>query len=269
MGLGDEIMAAGEARKMRETDARKVCVVNKRGRPRKHPIWQMCPDMHNPTRDHGGGQVCHNRPGNRPYIDYEKSTIRRWVWKDYQPTPARLNYGRAIPHKDSILIEPNIKHGAPPLKQWGRWRELLKSGHKFVQVGPRGTQVLPGVKFIETRTLEESICHIAGMRAAVLPEGGLHHLAAALGLPAVVLFGAYITPRSTGYSFQRNLWTDMPEVTGWRIPHDLHRKAWAPITPELVLETLGELLDEGISRDLPAGHRAAPVRAHPPEAQAV
>lgn len=256
MGLGDELMVAGEARNLRKSDERKVYVVNKRGRPRWRPVWVFCPDMVNPTRDHGGGQICRNHPGNRPYINYEKSTVRRWAWKEYEPIPARLNIGRPIPHPDSILIEPNIKHGAPPLKQWGRWRELLGHGFKFVQVGPRGTQVLPGVKFIETRTLDESFRHMAGMRAAVLPEGGLHHAAAALNLPAVVLFGGYITPKITGYEFQRNLWTDMPEATGWRIPHQSHYAAWEPITPERVLDTLTDLLNDRSDDSAPGGASA-------------
>jgi ADP-heptose:LPS heptosyltransferase len=37
------------------------------------------------------------------------------------------------------------------------------------------------------------------------PEGGLHHGAAAVGIPAVVLFGGFIPPQVTGYKTHVNL----------------------------------------------------------------
>ena len=40
---------------------------------------------------------------------------------------------------------------------------------------------------------------LSGAKLAVLPEGGLHHGAAALGVKAVVLFGGFIPPEVTGY----------------------------------------------------------------------
>ena len=58
---------------------------------------------------------------------------------------------------------------------------------------------------------------LSGARAAVLHEGGLHHAAAALGMPAVVLFGGMISPRNTGYDVHVNLAIDDPEALGWRI----------------------------------------------------
>ena len=41
----------------------------------------------------------------------------------------------------------------------------------------------------------------------MLPEGGLHHAAAALGTPTIVIFGGFISPRQTGYPHQVNLFT--------------------------------------------------------------
>lgn len=36
-------------------------------------------------------------------------------------------------------------------------------------------------------------------------EGGIHHLAAAVGAPAIVIYGGFISPEWTGYSFQYNI----------------------------------------------------------------
>jgi ADP-heptose:LPS heptosyltransferase len=39
------------------------------------------------------------------------------------------------------------------------------------------------------------------------PEGGMHHASAAVGVPAVVIFGGYISPKVTGYEGHINLFT--------------------------------------------------------------
>jgi len=42
-------------------------------------------------------------------------------------------------------------------------------------------------------------------------EGGLHHAAAALQKPAVVIFGGWISPLTTGYGFHDNLFIGAPD----------------------------------------------------------
>ena len=41
------------------------------------------------------------------------------------------------------------------------------------------------------------------------PEGGFGHVAAALNKPAVILFGGWIHPKSTGYDFHENIYIDI------------------------------------------------------------
>jgi len=67
-------------------------------------------------------------------------------------------------------------------------------------------------------------------------EGGLHHAAAALGRPAVVIFGHFIDPEVTGYHGHKNLrggavgmcgsWSSCPECV----------RAMEAITPEVVVD---------------------------------
>ena len=47
-------------------------------------------------------------------------------------------------------------------------------------------------------------------KCIVTTEGGLHHVAAALSVPAVVLYGNFISPDQTGYAGQTNIYTGQP-----------------------------------------------------------
>jgi ADP-heptose:LPS heptosyltransferase len=58
---------------------------------------------------------------------------------------------------------------------------------------------------------------LANCRAFVGTEGGLHHAAAALGIPSVVLFSEFIGPDITGYKTHRNLRHAGP-ACGSRLP---------------------------------------------------
>lgn len=258
MGLGDELMVAGEARRMREENPERVRVINRRGRLRWQEVWNYCPDI---TRSQQRKvQECHNAPGKRPYIDYTRSTPQRWYWLPYEPTPARVVLPAPPIRTGRVLIEPNTKPSAPPAKQWGRWGhlvDLLGDQVEWVQIGPPGTKPLPGVKFIPTPNIATALRVVAGCRAAVVPEGGLHHACAAFGIPAVVLYGAYITPLSTGYAGQVPLWVDRKAAQGWRIAHRAATSAWKYITPQLVADELEKLLDETAQGRMASGQRAA------------
>lgn len=234
-------MLAGEARRLRLIDGRRSRPLDKLGKPRWCPVWELCPDIARPNES-GSFHLIRNYGGNRPYIDHPNSTKERWRWKDYRPFPANLNVKPDPRAAGMVLVEPHLKAGASPNKQWGRWQELVKHPHPWVQCGPKGTVPLPGVTFIETASIAEAFSVLAGCKSAVLPEGVFNHAAAALGVPSVVLFAGYIHPRNTGYDLHTNLAVDDPEASGWRIPHAACARAWQSITPELVLEKLEPLL---------------------------
>lgn len=269
MGIGDELMAAGEARRLHELHGRKVRMMKKPGRPRWNGLWQFCPDITRSTR-HPVTELC-NGPGRRPYIDYGKTAPTRWAWRDYEPMPARIRLPAPAMRSGKVLIEPNIKASAPPAKQWGRWQELVDATPwcQFVQIGPQGTPRLRGVEFLPTPTVVHALRAVAGARAAVLPEGGLHHACAAFGIPAVVLYGAYITPHQTGYDGQVALWVDDPAATGWRVKNSAARAAWDWITPALVAAELENLLHETAQGRVVAGRRAALNRDDAAEGEAL
>lgn len=194
--------------------------------------------------------------GHRPYIDYEatlalgraalggkaadwKRTLNaspRWVWKDRGPArPGELWFDageQAITRRYAtgsplVVIEPTLKARASPNKQWGweRWQaladELNRRGACLVQIGPAGVRRLAGVPHLITASFREACAVLAGARAFVGNEGGLHHAAAALGVRGAVPFGGYISPRLTGYAIDDNFYVDdhaHPLGCGMRAP---------------------------------------------------
>jgi hypothetical protein len=63
-----------------------------------------------------------------------------------------------------------------------------------------GFEPIPQVK-----NVDELVQKILSYKAVVCNEGGISHIAAALGTPAVVLFGGFTRPEWTGYDFHINL----------------------------------------------------------------
>lgn len=243
MGQGDELLAAGEARRARARDPRLVRVLGKNGMARWSDLWELCPDIA-PQDYQGAFQTITNGGKCRAYINYERSTRQRWVWKEYPPMPANLNVTPDERGRGRIIVEPNVKD-ARSNKDWGwhNWLQLTKDKSiAWLQLGPPGSKQLPGVELIQTQTPKDAIRVLACARAAVLHEGFLHHAAAAVGLRAVVLFGTFITPKSTGYDSHINVWIDSPTAQGWRQTNRLCQRAWQTIKPEAVLCKLKSLI---------------------------
>lgn len=245
MGMGDELMAAGAAERHFALTDRRVVIVDKTGRPRTHELWRGNPAI--VVKPGPGVDQMQDGPSCRPYIDYQRTTPERWVFKPYRPIPATLYSLRSQrQYADYVFVEPNIKTKASPCKQWGfaRWQTLIDSAPhiRWLQCSALNSTWLQGVTRLETPDFLTAVSILAGCRAAVLPEGGMHHAAAAVGTPAVVLFGAATLPTVTGYDSHTNLWIDDPEAAGWRLPHPACEAAWNQITPGLVLSELEKIL---------------------------
>lgn len=239
MGIGDELMACAHAR-----GDGKCGIYGRDGKQRWSDLWDGVPWIARPGEPHVRRII--NGPGCRPYVDYRRTTAERWAytrWRCEQGyiagvVPDRRGAGR-------VLIEPTIKKNASPNKLWGRWAELvvLYPSIPWAQCCPPGQSALPGVECIETNSYREAINVLAAADAAVLPEGGLHHGAAAIGKSEIiVLFGGMTSPANTGYDRHINLAVNAPDALGWRIPHPACREAWSSITPQLVHEKLKGLI---------------------------
>lgn len=252
MGIGDEIMVLGEARRLQRErgDARPVLICKPGGKPRWCWVWEGSRRVLHPGRagavDH---QVLVNAPGCRPYIDYERTVeYQRWAYTEWRATPAELVIPAearqwATRQPCGVVIEPHIKLAASPNKQWGwaRWQALVhaRPDVEWLQLGPPEARALDGVTRVVTPHFWQAAAVLARSRGAVLPEGGLHHAAAALGVPAVVLFGHLTRPRNTGYAMHINL-AAADSGCGWRVPCAACAAYWARLTPEIVAEALDD-----------------------------
>jgi hypothetical protein len=241
MGMGDELMALGQAR----AHGGKVQILDRHGQRRWHPLWEGASYVARPGEP-GEFPAIVNGGRVRPYIDWPASTPARWAFTDWRvPMPGQLFHVKPDPRADGlILLEPNLKPGASVNKQWGRWQDLVNAapGMPWGQPGNPGTRFLKGVVPLVTRNFQDACNLLAACRTAVLPEGGLHHAAAALGKSCVVLYGCVISPRNTGYDLHRNIFIDEPRGSGWRIHSPICATVWKQITPATVLTELERVL---------------------------
>jgi ADP-heptose:LPS heptosyltransferase len=95
---------------------------------------------------------------------------------------------------------------------------------------------------------------LAGAALLISPEGGLHHAAAALGLRAVVIFGGFISPATTGYDLHRNFFTG-GQACGMRLACAHCAEAMARITPEEVAAAAREQLEDARETAVELDHR--------------
>lgn len=243
-------MLAGQARQAQRRDPRKVRVLDAFGGARWHPIWEGNPRIAGPG-DSGNFQEITNAPNARPYIAGKSSD--RWTWKEFDCQPGEIYFSDserlfARDQRPEIVIEPTIKKGASPNKAWGqsRWQRFVAmanhAGLRLTQLGPVGTRPMHGAELIVTADFRRAAAVLANARAYVGPDGGMHHAAAALGVPAVVIRGAFISEKCTGYPQHRNLFTGEGLGCGMRVPCSCCARAMAQIEPEQVLDELKGLL---------------------------
>lgn len=230
-----------------QRDKRPVAFRGKDGNPRWHPIFDGNPRI---SRTFVGAQISENRSGHRPYIrSFDK---RKFIWQPRYECPAGEIYFTEAERKfgalagyGAVLIEPHVKARDGNNKDWGftRWQAVVDSvPHlNWVQTGPPGTAPLAGVRFIETTDFRLAAAVLANARGYVGPEGGLHHAAAAVGKPAVVVFSEFISPAQTGYATHRNLYA-AGEPCGSRLPCAGCRASLDAITPRMVVDAMERTL---------------------------
>jgi len=221
--------------------------------PRWHPLWEGLDFIARPEEQGKFVRIV-NGPGVRPY--HLGKSPQQWTYNpDFRPTPAEIRltasdeeFGRT--HAGRIIVEPHIKKKASPNKQWGfmRWEKLAylagEAGLKLTQMGAPGTPTLTGAEFIDTPSIFHAAAVLKYARAAVLPEGGLHHISAAVGLRAVVIFGSFTPVELTGYEGHLNLGASIGDACGMRVPCEHCARWMASIKPERVLSELQRILGE-------------------------
>lgn len=200
-------------------------------------------------------QWVHHYKGHRLYNSVG-SDRRHWAWNmDFRPTPGEMFFtDKELTTAERagsgfVLIEPNLPWHKSIVfnKDWGEARyravamELKRHGYEVIQFW-HGAARRRVTQAVLTSDFRQALAVLARAALYIGPEGGLHHGAAAVGIPAVVLFGGFIPPDVTGYSFHTNL-TGGAKACGKLYSCSHCRQAMGNISIESVLAHARKHLD--------------------------
>lgn len=157
---------------------------------------------------------------------YSKQNGSRWEFNwDFHVKPGELFFQPpeqtavqrlGLPRK-FIVVEPHVKRHVQMRgeylinKQWPfqRYQEVVDAltadGVRIVQFVYANVPRLRGTWLIQTPSFRSAAAILATSALYLGAEGGLHHAAAALGIPGVVLFGGWLPPSVLGYETHINL----------------------------------------------------------------
>jgi hypothetical protein len=250
MGYGDELIGSGLARgafargkRVAFGDGTRI-----RWRPQAHEIYAGNPNVAPPGSE--GAPDLEWVPYYSGHRMYGEVVIDRWVFHDFRCPPGELffsadeiAYACAIRCPNLVVIEPRTKEMGACVgvnKQWPQdrylevARDLALDGYTPVCLGPPGVRGWTDLPVIHTPTFRHAVALMGAALLYVGPEGGLHHGAAAADTQAIVIFGGFNSPRSTGYPWHTNL-TAGGEPCGRINPCKHCRKAMDSITVADVL----------------------------------
>ena len=246
MGLGDDLLVTRIAKIEKEKfPDRQIVIGNFQKKLVYYSIiYDNNPNITNPD------QIDNTKPihyidyhsKNRPYIDKQKSTKKKWVWNfNFKPMPGEIYFsfeekkeskkiiGDAIHYwkknntnffKGIIFIEPtsakpedkliHIKHKnkAWSFTNWLQLTEKLNREYLIIQSIHKNSVKLPRVYHCEQGfRLACSVLNKSDLYVGV--EGGFGQAAAALKKKAVIYFGGWIHPSITGYDFHQNIYVNI------------------------------------------------------------
>lgn len=164
-------------------------------------------------------------------------------------TDDESKYGGDIP-TPFVTICPSSKKGfAANRKEWGMENFQKVRDHfshiNFVQIGTdepllKNVIDMRGLKIRKSAALIKRALFFIGL------EGGLMHLANAVGKKGIIIFGGYLHPRTTGYSENINIYTE-PECSPCCRADERHTdcesmRCMKEIKPDQVIKVVEDLL---------------------------
>lgn len=175
---------------------------------------------------------------------YGRTTPEKTVFNpDFRVKPGRIEVKHidwAMQYAGRAMVEPHVKgQYSGENKRWYGWQELAnRSPFPLIQCAPEGKAFLEGVEQVITPTFDHAVSVLSVSRGIVTTEGGLHHAAGALGVRAVIVFGAFNQSKLFGYDFHENIEEPDPEGLGQRKTHPACVAAMKRITVDRVLAAM-------------------------------
>jgi ADP-heptose:LPS heptosyltransferase len=142
-----------------------------------------------------------------------------------------------------VVVEPHVKgtfSGENKRWPWEYWQEVVTElrdqGKRVVQISAPGTDTLLDVDFrVSESQVRVALACLAWAQPLITTDGLLHHAAAAMGVPATVIWGSRTDPRILGYPDHVNL-SAGPPYCGMRTECEHCHKAMREIVPAAVLD---------------------------------
>jgi len=247
LGFGDDIITTSVVKRAFQKINAPVCVGDG-NRSHYNEVFRNNPKI--APVPYKGVQWVHSYKGNRPYI--ERIEKDRWVYKpDFRAEPGEIylsddekRFGPSV--GPFILIEPDTKTAAfSKNKNWGRerWQRVVNAlpQYKFLRMRVTGVG-LNNVDDVPTTGIRDGFSMVHRCRLFVGTDGALHHAAAALGRPAVVVWGGLASPVNLGYSTHINLHAGSPPC-GSLMPCVHCTFELEKITVEMVCEAIVKAID--------------------------
>ena len=208
MGLGDWLMASGDAKEANERTGKKVKLGNGVTMFLDNQIFANNPRM--ASNSDTDVVWVKNYQGHRPYLKGTKDG-RLLFNDDYKPRVGEVYFNQLEQKsikkidKDYIVVEPNVKkiYAHTVNKAWHGWEQLFKHDLPWLQLGDVSVDRYTNWK--ETATFRDALQVLSKAKLFVGTDGGLHHAAAALGIPSVVIWTGFTSPRHLGYDTHRNI----------------------------------------------------------------
>lgn len=254
------MLAAGQAQVLfdQQPDAGPVMLCEPNGTPRWNYLWRDNPAIYVPVQP----LIPFRKPylltgkGHLTYLNYDKWDGTHWefssTWK------ARDYRGRLYLNAEEfalgtnllkttgpyILVEPSSRDRKNRNRCWPfpQWQDLVTRLLQFLeepilQLDHAAADRLSGVGLVQNDNFRDACGVLAGARLFIGPEGGLAHAAAALGTPAVVLWGGCVSADVLGYPEHINLVYQHPKTPCGSLTPCAHcEEAWRALTPDQVLE---------------------------------
>ncbi len=251
MGFGDDILASGMARGAKARGKRIAFGDGKRiiWGPWSKEIFRANPNVANPGEERAPDiEWLAYHKGCRIYNRLDAAG-QRWIWNyAFKAKPGEIFFtDEEQRHAEGtgesfVVIEPNVpwNKSVAGNKDWGLAKyqavadALLLRGFEVIQTS-NGRDRLEGVRNFSTPTFRHALALLSRAALYIGPEGGLHHGAAAVGIPAVILFGGFIPPQITGYDTHTNL-TGGAEACGSLRSCQHCRDAMSKISADEVIE---------------------------------
>lgn len=258
MGLGDSLIATGMA-KGAKARGKRIAFGDGNKISWDHNdniVFRNNPNIATP------GSECSNdiewmsyHRGSRIY-NYHDRTNNKWVWNyKFKIKPGEmffndeeLSFAEKV-GKGFILVEPYVpaqKVSAPnktwPLNRYEDVVTLLNEKGYDVRHFSYDNRKFNGASAIKTPTYRHALAVLAQAALYIGPEGGLHHGAAAVEIPAVVIFGGWVPPKVTGYDGHINLTGGAENFCGLLAPCDHCKQAMERISVEEVFNSAMSLI---------------------------